>query len=118
MTRARTAIAAAALVSRRIGRALAVLWRGATRNRTLVVGAGVRLAYVAALLLLVRAGELLVGPAGGLHVDEARGCAVAGALLCVAAVTLGESRRVRWSAWILGLAHAAAWTLAWTASTA
>jgi hypothetical protein len=115
---ARAQAATRAALASRIAKAAAAIGRAASRRRALVVGLAVRFSYVGAAVLLVRAGELLLGASAGLHVDEARACALSGAALCVAAVALGESRRVRWSAWLLGLAHAAAWLLAWTAQAA
>jgi hypothetical protein len=118
MTSARPIAPLAAPISRRMLAALAAVMRWSMRRRTIVVAVCVRLAWLLALVLFVRTGELLLGAAAGLHVDEARAYALLGALLCTLAVALGESRRVRWSAWILGVAHAAAWMLAWTASAA
>jgi hypothetical protein len=118
MSEGRQAAALAALVGRTVIDGVAALSRTVVRRRTIAVAIGVRLAWVAALVLFIRAGELLLGARAGLHVDEAQRYALVGALACAAAVALGESRRVRWSAWLLGLAHAAAWTLAWTASAA
>jgi len=110
--------APAALAGQRMIEGLGSAGRWVVRRRTIVVACGVRLAWTAALVLFVRAGELLLGAKAGLHVDEAQRYALVGALACMVAVALGESRRIRWSAWILGVAHAAAWMLAWTANAA